>query len=126
MDFVFDLELERVRLRAEIAALRMSASDLETRQRVINELAALESVLLELRPKSRGYHRLHELGLGSDEVDLLWTAVAVTLDQRVVPTALRTAERGLTLATHRLIADIPRNRARALDERVHGESALGD
>jgi len=120
---LFHQELERVRLRTMLAIERIAANpDEAVMQRIVRELTALESVLAEPRLDGRARALAWRLGLDEDDVDLLWTAVAAAADPRVVPHMLvlggSDARRGLSLATHALIANLDGARARNLAHRM--------
>jgi ATPase family protein associated with various cellular activities (AAA)/winged helix domain-containing protein len=111
---LFDLELERVRLRAMLAIER----DPDAIARIAAELDQLGGVLAQLRPHGRMQQLAARLALAADDVELLWSAVAVAIDPHVAPHAQvlggNDARRGLTLALHAVIADLDTPRARAL------------
>src|SRR4051794_18449677 len=112
---LFHRELERVRLRVMLAIERTSpAPDTAARDRISGELARLDAVLAEQRPGSRGHALATRLGLADDDVDLMWTAVALAADPQVMPHAVvlggSEARRGPSLALHALIADLDGDR----------------
>ena len=120
---IFHRELERVRLRAMLAIERIAATpDPAAHERIAGELARLDAVIAEYRPGSRAHALATRLGLHDDDLDLLWTAVALAADPHVVPHAQvlggAEARRGLSLALHALIADLDGNRARAMAHRL--------
>src|SRR6476659_2584526 len=122
-------ELERVRLRAMLAAERLSAApDPEVVGRLAAELSSLEARLVAARPHSRGYQLATRLGLDGDDLDLLWTAVAFTADPGILSHGLvlggGDAKRGLTLATYALVTALPAERARRLAQRMIGSHPL--
>src|SRR5688572_15672296 len=98
-------ELERVRLRAMLAIERIGAGETSAgaAERIAQELARVEAAVAAERPGSRAADLARRLGLADDEVDLLWTAVAVAADPRMQPHARvlggGEARRGLSLAT---------------------------
>ena len=127
----YHLELERVRLRAMLAIERIGRRDeaaAPARERMAQELTRLEAALADERPAGRAAALAERLGLIDDEVDLLWTAVAVAADPRVQPHARvlggAEARRGLSLATHALIADLDGNHARLLARRLLAPNPL--
>jgi hypothetical protein len=125
----FELELERVRVRAMLAIERIAAApDAAIVERLRRELEVVERELATARPGTRGAVLAGRLGLDDDERDLLWTAVAVAADPRVVPHAQvlggPEARRGLTLAVHTLIADLDGRRSRALVRGLVGPHPL--
>ncbi len=125
------LERERVRLRALVAIERIAAQpDAAVQQRLAGELAGVEQALAAERPGRRAAQLADRLGLDDDELDLLWTAVAVAADPRVVPHAQvlggADARRGLSLATYALIANLDGTRARMLTDRLLGPHPLLD
>jgi ATPase family associated with various cellular activities (AAA) len=126
---LFHRELERVRLRAMLAIERLSATpDAATSARIAGELAQLEAALGEQRPGSRAHALAVRLALHDDDVDLLWTTVALAADPQLVPHAVvlggSDARRGLSLALHALIADLGGDRARAMAHRLSGAHPL--
>jgi ATPase family protein associated with various cellular activities (AAA) len=128
----YHLELERVRLRAMLAIVQAGSGprlDDGTVERMRADLAQLERALATARAQgSRGVDLAARLGLGEDELDLLWTAVAVAADPRVMPHAQvlggENADRGLTLVAHVLIAGLDGARARALGLALCGDHPL--
>jgi hypothetical protein len=119
----YQLELERVRLRAMLAIERIAAApDAATVERLAGELTAVEGELVKARPGTRGEALVDRLGLDPDERELLWTAVAVSADPRMLPHVQvlggPEARRGLTLAVHALIAELDGRRARELARRL--------
>jgi hypothetical protein len=126
---VFHRELERVRLRAMLAIERISPTpDAAAHDRIAGELARLDAAIADHRPASRAQALAGRLGLHPDDVDLLWTAVALAADPRVVPHAQvlggAEARRGLSLALHALIADLDGHSARAMAHRLSGAHPL--
>lgn len=122
-------ELERVRLRAMLAAERVSAApSTDVIGRLAAELSSLEASLFATRQHSRGSQLATRLGLDRDDLDLLWTAVAFTADPGIMPHALvlggGDAKRGLTLATHALVTGLQGERARSLAQRMIGPHPL--
>ena len=126
---VFHGELERVRLRAMLAIERVAPQpDAAAAQRMTTELARLEAELVAQRPASRSHALAERLGLVADDVDLLWTAVALAADPRLLPHAQvlagNDARRGLSLALYALIADLDGARARGVAHRLLGPHPL--
>jgi len=126
---LFYRELERIRLRAMLAIERISpASDAAAATRIAAELAGLEAILAEQRPGSRAHALAVRLALHDDDVDLLWTAVALAADPLVLPHAQvlggAEARRGLSLSLYALIADLDGPRARAIAHRMLGAHPL--
>src|SRR5258706_4591010 len=80
---LFDLELERVRLRAMLAIEKES----EAAARMRAELDQLAGVLEQLRPRGRMRVLAQRLALEPDDVELVWSTVAVNVDPHVVPHA---------------------------------------
>jgi len=120
---LFEQELERVRLRAMLAIERVAAQpDVDVQERLRGELARVDAALAEGRPRGRAAELAARLGLDDEELDLLWTAVAVAADPQVLPHAQvlggADARRGLSLAVYALIADLDGRRARRLTERL--------
>jgi hypothetical protein len=122
---LFHRELERVRLRAMLAIERIGAApaaDPDARRRISVELARLDAEIAEHRPRGRAQALATRLGLHDDDLDLLWTAVALAADPHVLPHAQvlggAEARRGLSLALHALIADLDGDRARAMARRL--------
>jgi AAA+ superfamily predicted ATPase len=118
----FELQLERTRLRAMLAIERIAAQpDEGARERLRGELAAVERAIAK-QPAGRAAELAARLGLDSEELDLLWTAVAVAVDPQVLPHAVvlggPDARRGLSLATYALIGELDARRARRLAERL--------
>src|SRR5262245_33716 len=126
----FDLELERVRLRAQLAvALSASPGDAATVERVRGELAASEAELAPLRATGGRADALsRRLALTDDELELLWAAVAATVDPRLQPhlqvLAGSDARRGIALSTWALLAGLDSVRARALSSALLGRHPL--
>ncbi|HEY5949558.1 MAG TPA: ATP-binding protein [Kofleriaceae bacterium] len=120
---VFQLELERVRLRAAMATERLSGQpDEATLDRARAELTTIEAALAESRHAGRAHELVVQLGLEPDDVELLWNAVGATMDPRTVPHLLVLAgaegRRGLSLLVHALIAEHDPERARSLAVRI--------
>src|SRR5262249_48868543 len=116
---IYYRERERVRLRAMLAAERLaSRPDPAVIHGLQDDVVSLEEELAKLRPGCRTTRLMERLGLDDDERDLLWTAVAVAADARVLPHAQvlggTEARRGLSLSLHTLIADVDGGRVRAL------------
>jgi len=125
----YHLELERVRLRAMLAIERLSTTPSPSAQeRMGTELARVDAQLAERRPTSRAHALAQRLGLGRDDLELLWNAVAIAADPRVVPHAIvlggPDARRGVTLNVHALIAELDGTRARSLSQRLLGPHPL--
>jgi hypothetical protein len=99
-----------------------------TREKLIGELTRLDAALADDRPAGRVAALAERLALLDDEVDLLWTAVAVAADPRMQPHARvlggNVARRGLTLAMHTLIANLDGGRARLLARRLMAPNPL--
>jgi len=126
---LFYRELERIRLRAMLAIERISpAPDAAATARIAGELASLEATLAELRPGSRAHALAVRLALHDDDLDLLWTAVALAADPLVLPHAQvlggAEARRGLSLSLYALIAELDGSRARAVAHRMLGAHPL--
>ncbi len=126
---LFHLELERVRLRALLAVERLGTGpDPQVVARAGAEIARLDALLTEERPLGRAADLCRRLGLDEDDLDLLWTTVAVAADPRVLPHAQvlggTEARRGLSLALYTLIADLGGERARTLCRRLLGPHPL--
>jgi hypothetical protein len=118
-----DHQFERVRLRSMLAIERIAARpDAAVQERLRGELARVEDELAPVRGRGRGHALAQRLGLEADELDLLWTAVAVAADPLTLAHAQvlggAEARRGLSLALHALIADLDGARARGLARRV--------
>jgi len=125
----FELELERVRLRAMLAVERISASpDEAAATRLAHELAAADETLSGLRRNGRAAALVARLGLERDDLDLLWTAVAIAADPYVLPHIQvlggSEARRGLSLSTFALIAGLGHSAARMLSLRLLGPHPL--
>ncbi|MCL4226916.1 MAG: ATP-binding protein [Myxococcales bacterium] len=107
--------LERVRLRALRAAELGSAQRPERLAELAAQLDAVERALVATAGGARDGALARRLGLGLDELDLLWTTVAVTADPRLWPHLQRLggaeAARGASLGLHALLAelDLPRS-----------------
>ncbi len=117
---VFSLQLERTYVRARLAAGVLGGDNEEANQQRRKELVEVDSRLAEILrdtddvPMARLASRL---GLGEDECDFLWMAVAVAVDPRLVPhlhRLLGTEARGLSLGLYCALAGIDGARARAL------------
>ncbi len=118
-----------MRLRAMLAVERISPHpDAAVTERVGGELGRLDAVLAERRPAGRARVLAGRLGLDADDLELLWTAVAVAADPRVLPHAQvlggPEARRGLSLVLHVLIADLDGTRARTITHRLLGPHPL--
>lgn len=105
-----------------LAVERLSASpDAEVKRRISNELASVESRLIEVRNDGRARALADRLGLHADDLELMWTAVACSAEPRVMPHLVvlggMEGRRGLTLATYLVIADLDEARAAALTQR---------
>jgi hypothetical protein len=121
----YDHELERVRLRAMLAIERLERrgdTAGSAHERMSQELSRIDAALADEQLRGRAAALAERLGLVDDELDLLWTAVAVAADPRVQPHARVLggvdARRGLSLATYAVIADLGGSRARALGRRL--------
>jgi len=112
----YEARLERVRLRAMLAIELGGAPRDGVRAALERELAAVDAALAV--PSRREQHLRTALGLGDDDVDLLWTAVAVAHDPRVLAHAQvlagTEARRGASVALHAQIAGLDGARARSL------------
>jgi len=119
-------ELERVRLRAMLAIERISGRP-DAAARIESMTQAAVDLDADTTP-GRMTELAARLGLVDDEVDLLWTAVAVAADPRVVPHVRvlggGEARLGISLATHALIADLDGTRARLLTRRLIAPNPL--
>jgi hypothetical protein len=115
----FHAAVERVRLRAMVA---VESGTAQPRGAALAQAGALlEAMEQELAGTAAGARDLRlaaALGLGADEVDFLWTAVAATVDPRILPHAQvlfgGEARRGASLALHALIAQLDGERSVAL------------
>jgi ATPase family associated with various cellular activities (AAA)/Winged helix domain, variant len=126
---LFHLELERVRVRAMLAIERLAdGPPASTQERLVAELARVDATLAERRPGGRAQALARRTGLDDDDLELLWTAVAVAVDPRVMPHAIvlggGEARRGLSLSVHALIAQHDGPRARQLAQRLVGRHPL--
>ncbi len=108
--------LERVRLRAIRAAeLGTPAPRHERLSELEEQLATVEAFLVETAPGARDGALARALGCGPDELDVLWTAVAVTADPRLWPHLQRLGgpetARGTSLGLHALLAQLDATRS---------------
>lgn len=112
----YELCLERVRLRC-MHTLARASHNVESIATLASELTAIDEQIVRT-PGIREERMRAALGLDDDEVDLLWTAVAVAHDPRVLPHAIALtggeAKRGVSLALHAAIAGLDGERARDL------------
>jgi len=113
----FHLQLERVRLRA-IAARHRRDGDGAALNRTIAELAAVDVRLADAPAGHRDTRLAALLGLTSDELELLWAAVAATVDPALSPhlrdLAGSEARHGISLALHAVVANLDLHAARTL------------
>ncbi len=115
----FKAAVERVRLMAMAA---VESGTAQPRAPLLAQARSLrESMEREMIATSAGARDLAlaaDLGLGPDEVDFLWTAVAATVDPRMLPHAQvlfgGEARRGASLALHALIAELDGDRSVSL------------
>ena len=121
--------LERVRLRA----IRMA--ELGTSPRRDDALADLERMLAEVEATlvataegGLDGRLARALGIGPDELDFLWTAVALTADPRLWPHLQRVggadAARGASVGLHALLARLDGDRSLALGLAIGPASPL--
>ncbi|HEY5934391.1 MAG TPA: hypothetical protein VIU61_07150 [Kofleriaceae bacterium] len=125
----FHRQLERVRVRAMLAAERACDSpDDEVLLRLDGRLVALERELAEPTEDDRGLLLAWRLGLEDFELDLVWTVVAASIDPLLVSHlgALggRDALRGATLSVHAKIWELSGEEARTLAIRLVGGHPL--
>ena len=110
--------IERVRLRA-LRALELGSAPRrdDTIAELEAQLAALERTLVATAAEGRDSALARRLELGPDELDFLWTAVALTADPRLWPHLQRLGggdtARGASVGLHALLA------------RLDGDGALG-
>src|SRR5215470_7625508 len=126
----FDVELERVRLRAMVT-VALSGSEVEAgaREHRREQLAEVEAELAQLREVGgRAEALAQRLWLTDDELDLIWCAVAAAVDPRLQPHLQvlggADARRGISLATHALLFGLDGARAGALSRALLGPHAL--
>ena len=116
---LYGLHLDRVRLRAIATRQRRDGEQLEHTEA---ELARVESTLADLRARpddgARDRHIAGALALSTEEVDLLWAALAASMDPALGPHLrdLGGAEtrHGISLALHAVIARLDEEAARTL------------
>ncbi|MEJ7602044.1 MAG: AAA family ATPase [Kofleriaceae bacterium] len=125
----FHQQLERVRLRTMLAVERASAKpDPEVLERLGRQLTGLEAVLAELRDAARDQLLAFRLGLDDTDLELMWTAVAVAADPRLVPHLQvlggQDARRGISLWLHAQIWQLEDERPRELAQRLAGGHPL--
>jgi SpoVK/Ycf46/Vps4 family AAA+-type ATPase len=118
---VFDLQLERVRLRAMRAVEHGREASLK-REAIEVELAGVDGKLASAQreggAQSRERRLAARLGLGDVELEFLWTAVAVAVDPRTQPHAVLLGGSDATLGTspslHAALAGLDGRTARDL------------
>lgn len=125
----FHRQLERIRLRAMLAAERACADpDDEVLLRLDDRLVTLERELAEQVDDDRGLLLAWRLGLEDYELDLLWTVVAASIDPLLVSHlgALggKDALRGATLRIHAQIWELSGEESRTLAIRLAGAHPL--
>ena len=102
--------VERVRLRAIAAAELGGAARRERLEQTRAQLVAVEQALVATASGSRDGALARACGVGSDELDFLWTVVAASADPRLWPHLQRLggadAARGASLGLHALIAQL--------------------
>ncbi|MEZ4403787.1 MAG: ATP-binding protein [Kofleriaceae bacterium] len=111
--------LERVRLRAlRVLELGVSPRRDDVIRQLDQQLAEVEAALVATAAGARDGDLARRLGLGLDELDFLWTAVAITADPRLWPHLQRLggadAARGASLGLHALLAQLDGERSLAL------------
>jgi hypothetical protein len=128
---VFDLQLERVRLKAMLLLATPAAAGADPaspsveaqRHKLEVDLAAIEARLVEVRRAElqvsfRHVRLADAVGLAPQEVELLWAAVAVSSDPRIQPHAVllggTDARRGLTLPLFATLSGLDGTEARRL------------
>ncbi len=120
----FELELERIRLRAVRALARAERpADVPTADA---RLADLEQRVSTYADRDRGLAALFQLT--PDDVDLLWAVVAATADPllslHLAKLGPRAGRGGLSLAQYATLAELDSRRARALAARLAGAHPL--
>lgn len=113
----FHLQLEQVRLRA-IAARHRRDGDETALVRTVAELAGIDARLADAPAGHRDARLAALLGLTAHELDLLWAAVAATVDPALSPhlrdLAGSEARHGISLALHTVVANLDLHAARTL------------
>ncbi|MDQ3365967.1 MAG: ATP-binding protein [Myxococcota bacterium] len=118
---VYGLQLDRVRLRAIATRHRRDGAHTEAEQ-TRAELLRLEETLTQLRQQAgealRDFRLASLLRLSSAELDLLWSAVAATMDPALSPhireLAGGEARQGISIALHAIITGLDHAASRAL------------
>ncbi|MBK7071171.1 MAG: ATP-binding protein [Myxococcales bacterium] len=121
--------IERVRLRAIRAIELGSTPRRDDHLAVLDaQLAAVEATLIETAVGARDGALARRLELGPDELDFLWTAVAMTADPRLWPHLQRLGggdtARGASVGLHALLAQLEGERALGLGLAIGPASPL--
>ncbi len=102
--------VERVRLRAVQAAELGGGARRDRLTQLAGQLAAVEQVLVATADGSRDGLLARKVGCGLDELDFLWTVVAVSADPRLWPHLQRLggadAARGASVGLHALLVQL--------------------
>ena len=121
--------IERVRLRA-IRAIELGSTPRRDDHLagLDAQLAAVEATLIETAVGARDSALARRLELGPDELDFLWTAVALTADPRLWPHLQRLGgsdtARGASVGLHALLAQLEGERALGLGLAIGPASPL--
>ncbi len=121
--------IERVRLRALRAIELGSAPRRDDHLAVLDaQLAAVEATLVDTAVGARDSALARRLELGPDELDFLWTAVALAADPRLWPHLQRLGgsdtARGASVGLHALLAQLEGERALGLGLAIGPASPL--
>jgi AAA+ superfamily predicted ATPase len=121
----FELELERVRVRA-LRAYAAAAGASDDAAQLEARLAEIGGELAEAAPRDRGLAGL--LGLGPDELGLVWVVVAATADPAIAPLlgnlGPRAGRVGISLVQAVAILGLKPARARALGGAIGADRPL--
>ena len=121
--------IERVRLRAiGMAELGIAPRRAEQLADLDRQLAEVEATLVATAAGGLDGRLARALGIGPDELDFLWTAVALTADPRLWPHLQRVggadAARGMSIGLHALLARLDGDRSLALGLAIGPASPL--
>jgi len=121
--------IERVRLRAIRAAELGMAPRRDDRLAELEQaLAEVEQTLVATAPGGLDGKLARAIGLGTDELDFLWTAVALTADPRLWPHLQRVGgadtARGASVGLHALLAQLDGDRSLQLGLAIGPQSPL--